>query len=425
MEHIVEEVKLKNGATGLLIHIPAATVMNFRFAFKAGHIFAKDLNIYEVSHLMEHMAFGQNKEFPDEQAYEAEFTRNGAYHNAWTSDKLIVYEAECADFEWERILKLQELTIAQPIFNEEELKSEKSNVRSELTGYQNDYSRLIWPKLQQSLGEPVLTYAERLKTISNIELSDIQEHHKRTHVAKNMQFIIAGNLKGRKSKIVEMLENWHLNKGKTSVADSIIRKATDPILIRRKDASNLSFGFIFHTNRLFDLTDQYAIGCLNHILNGTMNSRIFGQARKRGIVYDTFSTTSYDSDGSAWIFGGEVNAENAIDLFDLIAIELGNIVNGSIRYRDIEAAKSYALGRHRMLAQTADQIGSYYERDYFTYNEYENMEKAPEMMRNIKKTTMVRIAREFIESNISGLSVVSNIDKAFINELWRRIQEIV
>jgi predicted Zn-dependent peptidase len=156
-----------------------------------------------------------------------------------------------------------------------------------------------------------------------------------------------------------------------------------------------------------------------------MNSRIFGQARKRGIVYDTFSTTSYDSDGSAWIFGGEVNAENAIDLFDLIAIELGNIVNGSIRYRDIEAAKSYALGRHRMLAQTADQIGSYYERDYFTYNEYENMEKAPEMMRNIKKTTMVRIAREFIESNISGLSVVSNIDKAFINELWRRIQEIV
>ena len=47
--------------------------------------------------------------------------------------------------------------------------AEKGNVRSELTGYQNDYSRLIWPKLQQDLGERALTYSERIKTLKNRE----------------------------------------------------------------------------------------------------------------------------------------------------------------------------------------------------------------------------------------------------------------
>ena len=205
MKHSIEEVNLKNGARGLLIDAPGSSVMNIRVIFRAGNKFVKKPEIYEVAHLMEHMAFGRNELFKDEQSYESEFTKNGAYHNAWTSDVFIAYEAECADFEWERILKLQELAVALPKFNEEELVSEKGNVRSELTGYQNDYSRLIWPKLQQELGEKVLTYSERLKTINNIELKDVREHHRRTHTANNMQFIITGSLRGRKKKIIQML----------------------------------------------------------------------------------------------------------------------------------------------------------------------------------------------------------------------------
>ena len=48
-EHKVEEVKLKNGARGLLIDIPNATVMNFHFHFRAGSCYVKDKEIYETS----------------------------------------------------------------------------------------------------------------------------------------------------------------------------------------------------------------------------------------------------------------------------------------------------------------------------------------------------------------------------------------
>ena len=127
MKHTIEEVELKNGARGLLIDIPAATVMDIKVQFRGGMRYAKSKEIYEIAHIVEHLSFGANASFRDEQAYEAEFTKNGAYHNAWTSDYSVCYECECADFEWDRILDLERVAITSPKFNEDELKAEKGS----------------------------------------------------------------------------------------------------------------------------------------------------------------------------------------------------------------------------------------------------------------------------------------------------------
>lgn len=421
MKHNIKPVFLKNNARGLLIDVPGASVMNMRVVFRAGNKFIAQPEIYEVAHLMEHMAFGRNAKYKDEQAYEAEFTKNGAYHNAWTSDSFITYEAECADFEWERIFALQELAVAEPCFNEEELASEKGNVKAELTGYQNDYARLIWPKLQQVLGDPVLTYSERLKTINNITLRDVREHHKRTHTTANMQFIITGNLKGRQKKIIQMLEDLPLPLGEQFVLPISNFKRSQPILIRRRDASNLSFGFSFVLTRPLEPAERYGMACLNHILNGTMSSKIFGEARKRGIVYGMSSSAGSDNWSSTWDFDGEVNAENAAELFDLIAVQLARVINGDISKEDIEAARSYGLGRLQMLAQTVEQISDYYMRDYIITGNYEPLEQAPQMIEAIDKATMVGLARLFMQSGLSGLAMVGNVSKALLDELWARV----
>ena len=41
MKHSVEEITLKNGARGLLIDVPSASVMNMRVQFRAGMRYAK------------------------------------------------------------------------------------------------------------------------------------------------------------------------------------------------------------------------------------------------------------------------------------------------------------------------------------------------------------------------------------------------
>ena len=43
MKHTVSEVRLANGARGLLIDVPDATVMSFQFQFRADNRYVGDL----------------------------------------------------------------------------------------------------------------------------------------------------------------------------------------------------------------------------------------------------------------------------------------------------------------------------------------------------------------------------------------------
>ncbi|MCR5699953.1 MAG: insulinase family protein [Candidatus Saccharibacteria bacterium] len=421
MKHSVEEVKLKNGARGLFIDIPGASVMATRIQFRAGMMYAKNKDVYEIPHVVEHLAFGANARFKDEQAFEAEFTKNGAYHNAWTSDVSVCYETECADFEWERIMELQQVSICEPRFNEEELKSEKSNVRTELTGYMNDYYRLLWPKVQQAVGEDILDLAARRETIPHIELKDIREHYRRTHTAKNMRFIIAGKIRGRRKRLIHMLEEWNLKEGREFEIPTAELHSSEAVSIRRKDASNITFGFSLVTPRHLEPDEVFAMNCLNHILNGTTNSKIFGAARKRGLVYGMGSSVASNAASTYWDFDGEVNVENAEELFDLIQTELMKTLNGEIMEMDFLAAKSYALGRFQMGAQTPSQIADYYSEGYFTNGTVMRYDNMPNLIKSIDKFKMIELAREFADSGIRGFAAVSSVEKAFINELENRL----
>lgn len=396
--------------------------MSTKFQFRAGMRYAKRPEVYEIAHIVEHLAFGANAKYANEQTFEAEFTKNGAYHNAWTSDFSVCYESECADFEWQRILDLQRIAITSPRFNNEELQSEKGNVKAELTGYMNDYCRLLWPRLQQAIGENVPDLQERIKTITNIELKDIREHYRRTHTAHNMRFIIAGNLRHRKREIIKSLNNWDLKPGERFEIPVDELHSSSPILIRRKDASNITFAFSWAIPRKLNPNEVYAMNCLNHILNGTMSSKIFGQARKHGLVYGMGSDLNNSWLNSSWDFDGEVNAESATDLFDLIRKELAKVLEGDIKDSDIDAAKSYATGRYQMGAQTVNQISDYYADGYFTNGTIENYERMPSFIRNINKETIVSLAREFIGNDISALVAVSSVEKSLINELTEKIK---
>lgn len=417
MKHTVEEVRLKNGARGLLIDIPGATVMSFQFQFRAGNRYVADKEIYETAHIMEHMAFGANARFKSEHDFEAEFTKNGAYHNAYTSDMSMVYVADCADFEWERIFDLQRVSICQPRFNSEELEAEKGNVRSELTGYLNNHNRVLWPKVQQLLGEDVYTFNQRLKTIPTVSLKDIKEHHARTHTAGNMRFVIAGKLHGRKSEIKRQLEEWELGAGERFDAPQDEFKSGNPTLIRRKEASNLTFAWSMIIPRELSDEEADAMNCLDHILTGTMHSRIYGAARKKGLAYGMFSDTSVGFHDSSWDFGGQVNLDTADALFDIIVRELKQVLDGNITEAEIDAAKSYALGRHQMGAQTVAQISNFYTNRYFADGVVKNYERVPEFIKNTTRERMIGTAREFIKHNITVLAGVSSGERQEIIDL--------
>lgn len=421
MNHTVEEVVLKNGARGLLIHVPGATVMSSQFHFRAGNRFVRDKSIYETAHIMEHMAFGANAKFPDSHAYEAEFTRNGAYHNAYTSDYSMVYVSECADFEWDRILELKKVAIVEPRFNKDELASEGGNVKSELTGYLNNYNRVLWPKIAREMGEDVLTYKQRLATISTITLADVQEHYDRTHTSDNMRFVIAGNLEGRHRQIIEMLEGWKLQRGDRLPIPVDELHRTDAVVVKRKESSDITFGLTFVTPRRISDDELDAMAALNHILSGTLNSRILGAARKKGIAYHMFADTTAYEHNSSWDFGSQITSANLEPFFEIIVSELTNVLGGKLQENEIEAAKSFALGKHQMNFQAAGQINGQYADRYFFDGVIENFDKLPDDIASINSERIVNAAQEFMAANCWSIGFVGDIDKTTAEALRERV----
>ena len=151
MKHTVQELTLANGAKGLLVHVPDASVMTFDINFRAGEYLVEPEK-WEVPHLMEHVLLGANELIPRARDFQAELEKNGAYSNATTGVYDICYEAECADFEWDRVLGLLLVAIAKPLFLEEEFQAEFGNVQEEMVARSNNHFRRLSLEMRKALG---------------------------------------------------------------------------------------------------------------------------------------------------------------------------------------------------------------------------------------------------------------------------------
>lgn len=426
MKHTVSELKLKNGAKGLLVHIPDASVMTFDFNFRAGE-YLVEKTYMETPHLMEHMLLGANKVIPKARAFQAEFEKNGAYSNASTGSYDITYEAECADFEWDRILGLLLTSITKPLFLPEEFEAEYGNVREELTSRSNNHFRHLSLALREAYGFNVLTDQERLKLMHNTTLETIKAHYKRTHTSSNLRFVIAGNLDAKRKPIVkQMLSKLELpeGEGRLELPDEQVMKLTEPLYIQNSTVDNIYFYLdTFKMRRLSD-PESDALGLLNTMLTETLYSRILGTARERGLVYSMSSGYSQSRDNSNWWFGAQVSPENARALFAIILKELKAIFKGELEDEDVQAAKQYAIGRYQRSAQTVGGTSAGYAYRYFFDDVVEDYYQLPARIKAITKQRIIKVANLMFEDQIWGLGSLSNVGDEFIAELHKQIKSL-
>lgn len=425
LNHTVTEVTLKNGAKGLIIDVPGTTVVSYQFQFRAGNDYVADATKAQTAHIMEHMAFGANKKFGSVETFSQEFSKNGAWSNASTWNRNMVYYANCALMEWDRILDLQQLAITQPVFKESILEAEKSNVREEIVGYANNNARVLWQQLSRAMGDTSMIDEEYLKTIEPVTIADIKKHHQSTHTTHNMHFIIAGDLQQHHAKIIKNLESWQLLAGEALPVRQTTLHGAQPVAIQRKDMSNIRFSINISLNREFNDAEIDAMAALNHMLNGTFHSRIWGKARTEGICYGMGSSTSTDIDSSTtWDFYGQVAEHNATPLFELIASELKKVANGKVTEAELDEAKQFALGSFQMRGQTVGDIANWYN-DYFEDERIQYIEDSPKMIRATKLSLIISLAQEFIEHGAWAIGGIGNMEAVKIQELHTILAKVL
>jgi len=426
MKHIVNEVSLNNGIKGLFINIPDASVVTYDFNFRAGE-FLVEPDKWEVPHLMEHVVLGANEQIKKARDFQAELEKNGAYSNASTGVYDINYEAECADFEWQRVLKLLLVAITKPLFLEEEFKAEFGNVQEEIAARANNHFRRLSLEMKKEFGMLVKTDQERLRIMHNVTINDVKNHYKKTHTTNNMRFIIAGDLKAnRQALIMSMLEQIDLpNEGERfDLPIERPKKMSSSKYILNKTVENLYFYIdTFKHSRLTDQEDD-ALNLINTMLTETLYSNILGTAREKGLVYGMSSGIYEANELSNWWLGAQVSDKNAVALMNIICYEIQKVKEGQIDDKIIENTKQYSLGRFQRSAQTVWATSSGYCGKYFFSGEIEDYYNIPNRIKAINKDSIVSVANRMFEDDIWGFGVLGGCGQKFSDLLKEQIHTL-
>ncbi len=423
MRHTVSEITLSNGGKGLLVHIPNASVMTFDINFRAGE-YLVDSDKCEVPHLMEHMVLGANELVPKSMDFQAELERNGAYSNASTSAYDITYEAECADFEWDRVFDLLIVAITRPLFLDEEFKAEFGNVQEEMAARSNNHFRNLSLAMRKEQGLLGKTDAEHLKLMHNVNIEDIRAHYKHTHTAKNMRFVIAGDISSRRREHIQnILGMIDLPKDgrRFQLPHETPKRLKQAVYISNKSVENLYFYIdTFMRRRLTD-PETDALHLVNTMLTETLYSKILGTARERGLVYSMSSGLSHTRDASNWWFGAQVSDKNAPALMNIIYSELRKVMDGAISDTDVIATKQYSLGRFQRSAQTVSGTAMGYSGRYFFDGVIEDYYNIPARIEAINKEAIINISQLMFSDNLWGLGVLGNCGKPYSEQLRGQI----
>ncbi len=400
MKHTVKELALKNGAKGLVINVPDALVMTFNLNFRAGEYLVSK-NKWEIPHLMEHVLLGANELIPKARDFHAELEKNGAYSNASTGIYDIEYEAECADFEWDRVLDLMIIAISKPLFLEDEYRAEFGNVKEELAARSNNHFRRLSLEMRKAIGFIAKTDQERIKLMDNLKIEDLVAHYKKTHMTSNLRFVIAGKINNKRlNEMIEKIENIELPKGKKrfNLPSEKLNIPPKPIFIVNKTINNVYFYLDTFLERRLDTLETDSLSLLNTYLTETLHSKIMGTARERGLLYDMSSGISYSRDVTNWWFGAQLSEENLKLLIDIIITEISKVRRGGINLDDIEATKQYLIGRFQRSAQTVMGTAMGYLSRYFFDEVIDDYYKIPERITNISKKDIVDVANAMFEN---------------------------
>lgn len=426
MKHAVSELVLSNGSKGLLIDIPDASVMYFEVNFRAGD-YLVDKAKWETPHLMEHVLLGANELVPKARLFQAEFEKNGGYCNASTGTYDITYEAECADFEWDRIAGLLLTAIAKPLFLEEEFKSEFGNVVEELNSRSNNHFRHLSLALRRDYGFSVLTDQERLKLIDNVNLEDVKAHYSRTHKSSNMRFVIAGKITPQRKKILKaMLSDIELDsgEGRIELPKEIPKSIKKPLYIDNPSVENLYFYIDTFLRRRIGDSEKDALNMINTMLTETLYSRILGTAREQGLVYSMSSGTGQTRESTDWWFGAQVMPKNADKLFGIVASEVDKVFKGNISKDDLAAAKQYSLGRYQRAGQTVSAVAGGYAYRYYFDDFISDYYGVPKRIEAVTKERIVDVSKAMFEERIWGLGALGSCGTEFVGNLSLKLEPL-
>jgi zinc protease len=407
----VVKTVLDNGLTVLTKQVNTAPVVSVQVWYRVGSQ-NEIQGITGISHQLEHLMFKGTKDRPIQ--FGRLFSALGSNSNAFTSYDMTAYFGTTGSDKLDAMLRLEADRMVNTVAGENELKSERTVVLSELDGGNNSPGTRLYRQVMlaaypdSSYGWPVIGYRP---DVENYTVENIQNYYRTFYRPDNATLVIVGNFETESTlqKVREIygaiaappkpkvLITPELQQSKPKPPQP--KSTSQPILI--KEPGSVPFLQAVYPNLPnVDGEDVAAIDVMDSILTSGRSSRFYQALVETGLA-SSVSGGSSTQIGTGWYFvSATPTAGKSLDALDrLILDEIDKLQTQPITPEELERAKtsmraSYILGNRDIGAQ-ASQIGF----NQTVAKDYRYSDRYLEAVEKVTVVDVKRVAKQYLQKD--------------------------
>jgi predicted Zn-dependent peptidase len=195
-----------------------------------------------------------------------------------------------------------------------------------------------------------------------------------------------------------------------SLSQELGRDLTRPVVTSR-DIKQLYYRYELFCGELTQ-PERHAMTLMRLVLLGGMASRIYGEARRRGLAYHVGGGGQAGKGHSSFGFAGYVTPVNATALFELITREMQATLEGRLTPGELEAARSLGIGSTKRSYQTAGDMLGWYLGPYFHEDRILRFDDYLDELLQVKTADLAAVAHKIIQPRRRGISLLGDLDDA-------------
>ncbi len=342
MKEDIQETRLENGLAILTDRMPGVRSATVGFFFRVGSRNEPD-ELNGISHFIEHAVFkGTKKRSALDIAIETD--RLGGNLDAFTTHEETGFAIKVIDDQLENAFELIADMLANPSFDEKELKSEQRVIIEEMKMTEDSPEDFLGEIFSAAFfpGHPLgLNITGTPKTVRTFDAKTTRKYHQKVFSAGNLVVAAAGNIKH--SNLVDLtakyFDGWSASVKKPKAKDRRPKTAA-PIVIKQN--KNLEQAHLVIATPFVGGQDEkrYAADLLAGIIGGGTSSRLWQEIREeRGLAYSVGAGTVMFRDCGYFSMFAGTSPEQAEEVIDLSIAELRNLLKGGVTADELELAK--------------------------------------------------------------------------------------
>lgn len=335
----IDQVELSNKLKTLFIHSPGSTAGTVQIWFRAGSALEEKDN-QGIAHFLEHMFFKGTPTRPGPKlAHDIE--SYGGEVNAFTSFDYTCYYINTPSPFMDKSLDILLDMVANPLFGEEEIPSERQVVFEEYRRAMDNPSQYNFIQLQKAsfqggYAHPILG---REDTILNFSQEQIKSFRENFYNLNNAMLVVAGDLKDREA-LEAKINSYELPHGPSSSFGEFRVKKQDTVNVHEKDIRQATLTLCLQSPSYNDqrsAAQDLAINCLAH---GETSRFYQALAAKTSLCNGVAGSSMYFADGGVHMLKMNFPVENLSKIEALFIQTLTEAVKEGFTEQELNKIKN-------------------------------------------------------------------------------------